>query len=467
MNKKLMALAVAAAVTAPGLAVAQTSNTPTSIVPSPGVATSNGITLYGRLDETIMYDKFSNSAPNAAGVSANSSLKKSDIYSPGNAMGFKGREDLGGGTSAWFQLEIGVWPSERLDTSTVTGNNWGGRNSAVGLSSHAGDIFLGVWDTPYKQVFGVWNSVNSGGFSAAGITMGGSDSTGALNNVLCSTTVSNASGSIVQAAPSVATCATEATASSTAWSRRINNSVQYWTPVMGGFQAKFMTAMANYQSPGSSVALASGTQKPQEYSANATWVRGPLSLGLGYDYHKGLRPSTVAGGEANPKDSALQLGAKWNFGMGEVGAGYEQITYGNNAPGNAAISDSGMKVPTYVLNGRLNAGPGAVWGSYSASEGKSCTTIATAATTIGTAVCGLKAKMYVVGYDYVLSKRTKMYVAYAKIDNGQSTLGNGNAIGTTYYYIAGPATNNGNGTAGGQGAGTDVTTFGLGIQHVF
>jgi hypothetical protein len=37
--------------------------------------------------------------------------------------------------------------------------------------------------------------------------------------------------------------------------------------------------------------------------------------------------------------------------------------------------------------------------------------------------------MYVLGYDYVMSKR-KMYLAYAKIDNGLST---------NYYYIAGPA----------------------------
>jgi hypothetical protein len=39
--------------------------------------------------------------------------------------------------------------------------------------------------------------------------------------------------------------------------------------------------------------------------------------------------------------------------------------------------------------------------------------------------------------------------------------------GSSYYYIAGPAANVGNGTSGGLSGGTDVTTFGLGIQHVF
>jgi predicted porin len=66
--------------------------------------------------------------------------------------------------------------------------------------------------------------------------------------------------------------------------------------------------------------------------------------------------------------------------------------------------------------------------------------------------------MMTLGYDYVLSKRTKMYVAYNKIDNG---------ISTNYYYIAGPAGNNANGTASGVQPGTDVTTIGLGIQHTF
>src|SRR4029077_17205992 len=84
MNKKLMALAVAGAVTAPGLAVAQI---PTQIATPAGVASNAGITLYGRLDETIMNQKFS-STTNANIVSPNvTELKKADLYSPGNAMG--------------------------------------------------------------------------------------------------------------------------------------------------------------------------------------------------------------------------------------------------------------------------------------------------------------------------------------------------------------------------------------------
>jgi predicted porin len=172
------------------------------------------------------------------------------------------------------------------------------------------------------------------------------------------------------------------------------------------------------------------------------------------------------GGVPNPKDTAVQIGGKWDFGMAQVGAGLEQLKYGNNAV--AGAPDTGMKVTNYVVNGRVNAGPGQAWASWSGTPGgKSCTQPAafnpntgTGNNTIGGSACGDagKAKMMTVGYDYVLSKRTKMYVAYNKIDNG---------ISTNYYYIAGPAANVGNGTNGGLSAGTDVTTVALGIQHTF
>jgi predicted porin len=446
MNKKLMALAVAGAVTAPGLALAQGP----SLLPTAGVASNAGITFYGRLDEAIMYDKFSN-----AGNTAITDFKKGDIFSAGNAMGFRGREDLGGGTSAWFQLEIGVWPDARMEPSATTGNNWGGRNSGIGITSGLGDIMMGVWDTPYKTVYGVWNSLTSGGFSAGGVTMGMADSTGALNNALCTNTVNNGTGNLASTSAN-AVCVTEATISATAWSRRVNNSVQYWSPVMGGLQFKLMTTMANYQSP-SNTSFASGLPNPKEYSANATWARGPISVGLGYDFHQGLRPNTNAGANANPKDTGVQLGAKWSFGMGEIGAGVEQLSYENNAASNAV--SNGMDVQAYVLNGRLNVGPGAIWASYSGTDPKKC---GSSVTVIGTAACGVKVKEYSLGYDYILSKRTRMYIAYNKIDNGFH-----DGVGSTYYYIAGPAGNAGNGTSSAIAPGTDVTTYAFGIQHLF
>jgi predicted porin len=455
MNKKLMAVAVAGALTAPGLAVAQVGGSP-------------GVSLYGRLDSAVMIQNFSDNGVQSGGGVGIVSVKKNDIFSPGNALGFRGREDLGGGTAAWFQLEAGVWPDGRLDAAATTGAQFGGRNSGVGFSSALGDVLFGIWDTPYKVTYGTGNLVNSGGFASSGIIMGNGDTTGALNNPMCATALNNGTGSLTTGANGV--CATEATSSGTAFSRRINNSIQYWSPVFSGVQFRLMTALANYQSPDSS--QPNGTPKMKEYSGNVTWARGPLALAFGLDSHEGLRPTpgaggvVPAGGVPNPKDTAVQFDAKWDFGMAQVGAGIEQLKYANNAIAGAV--DTGMKVSNMVINGRANAGPGQVWASWSQTPGgKSCTQPAafnpntgTGNLVIGSAACGSagKAKMLTLGYDYVMSKRTKMYVAYNKIDNG---------ISTAYYYIAGPAANNNNGTNGGLSAGTNVTTVALGIQHSF
>ncbi len=452
MNKKLMAVAVASALTAPGLAVAQVGSSP-------------GITLYGRLDETIMSNKYS-----VNGSGTISEVKKGDIYSPGNSIGVRGREDLGGGTAAWFQLEAGAWPDGRLDAAATTGSHFGGRNSGLGVSSELGDIMFGIWDTPYKVAYGTGNLVTSGGFGSSGIIMGNGDTTGALTNPACTNTVGNASGTVTTATNGV--CVTEATSNGTAWSRRINNSIQYWSPVFSGVQFKLMTAVANYQSPGSLPFYANGVAKPKEYSGNVTWARGPLALAFGYDSHEGLRPNTAAGGVVNPKDSAIQVGIKWDFGIAQVGGGLEKLKYANTS---ATAVSNGMDVSAIVVNGRVTAGPGQVWLSLSQTPGgKNCTIPAafnpntgTGNLTIGSAACGDagKAKMITLGYDYVMSKRTKMYFAYNKIDNG---------ISTNYYYIAGPAANgpgpaaaNGTGTNGGLAAGTDVTTLSVGMQHSF
>ena len=448
MNKKLMAVAVAGALTAPGLAVAQVGGTP-------------GVSLYGRLDTAVMIQKFSTD-----GAGQISELKKNDIFSPGNALGVRGREDLGGGTAAWFQLEAGVWPDGRLDATATTGSHFGGRNSAVGFSSAAGDVLFGIWDSPYKVAYGTANLVNSGGFASSGIIMGNGDTTGALPNAQCGTALNNGNGSLTIGPNGV--CATEASGNSTSWSRRNNNSIQYWSPVFSGVQFRLATALANYQGA-DSAAGAVGTQKPKYYSGNVTYARGPLALAAGYESHEGFRPGAAAGATANPKDNAFQIGGKWDFGLGQVGAGYEQLKYNDNGTlggSGAAANNGGMKVPSAVVNGRVNAGPGAFWASYSKSQGgKTCTT---ANMVIGNAACGVQAKMTVVGYDYVMSKRTKMFAAYAKIDNGWN-----GTVGSNYYYIAGPAAQGtggvtgGRGTAGGLIAGTDVTTLSLGIQHTF
>jgi predicted porin len=277
-----------------------------------------------------------------------------------------------------------------------------------------------------------------------------------LPNVKCATTVNNGTG----AQATLPTCIAEVTASPTPWSRRTSNSIQYWSSVMSGLQVKLQTAIANYQSPASATtATQPGTQIPKMLSGSVVWARGPLSLGAGYESHEGFRQGTSATAVANPKDTAFALSGKWSFGPGQVGLILENLAYANiAAPG---ATDNGVKQQNLMLNGSWRVGPGAVWASRSSTPGgKSCT--AGAGGVLGCGSDG-KATMISLGYDYIMSKRTKMYVGYAKIDNSAPS---STSSGTAYYYIAGP---NANGGAGGAAltASTDVTTIAVGLQHTF
>ena len=468
MNKKLMAVAVAGALSAPGLAVAQVGGSP-------------GVTLYGVIDSSILRNKFSAvTTPN--GTTNVSDLTKSDVFPSGNRVGVRGREDLGGGTALWFQLEAGAWADGRTEQTANTGVMFGGRNSGIGVSTSAmGDVMWGGWDAPYKvSTDQTYNLQNSGPFSSSGIILGNGDTTGAAPNAFCGSTIANSSGNPfgtggAAAGAAVATCATEVTGSTKSFHRRLNNTIQYWSPVFNGVQFKLATQVANYQSPSNATVGAGEVQKPKLYSGNVVWTRGPAIATFGYESHEGYNPGTQADGIANSKDTAIQIGGKYDFGMGQVGVGYEQLKYAANRSG--AATANGYKQANYVVNGRFNVGPGAIWAGYTKTPGgKSCDTgAAVVANANGgsSAVCGSasEAKQISVGYDYILSKRTKMYVAYSKIDNG---------AGTNYYYIAGPAANEGgaatalsganntfNGTAGGLIPGTDVTTIGVGLQHSF
>lgn len=131
MNKKLLALAVAAA-----------------LVPAAAMADSGNVTIYGQANAS--YDNIN------TGANGQDTLHR--ISSNSSRLGFKGTEDLGNGLSAVWQIESSI----NLDTAA---GNLGGRNSFVGLNSKAmGTALLGRHDTPYKLA--------TGGLDVFGDTMG-------------------------------------------------------------------------------------------------------------------------------------------------------------------------------------------------------------------------------------------------------------------------------------------------------
>jgi len=449
MNKKLMAVAIVGALSAPGFAAAQVGSSP-------------GITLYGTLDSVIMSNAYAEQQ--VLSGTPIGKVNKGDVFTAGNEMGVRGREDIGGGTSVWFQLATGVWPDARLEGTTTTGNNWGGRNSALGVTSSLGDILWGVWDTPYKTgIYTFGNVISSGPFGAGGVILGNSDTTGSLPSAQCIGGTNNGTGVVPAAGTSV--CVVESESGSTQWSRRVNNTVQWWSPRWAGVQVKLATAMYNYKSPETSVLGSGGVQSSSLYSGSVTWAGGPFSVGVAFEQHKGFQATNAATSIIDAKDTGTIIGGKWNFGRGQVGLTYEMLDYGQSDT--TSTNGQAMKVANTSVDGRFRVGPGDIWAAYTFTPGGTGCREQTATalgTSIGNASCGDagKANEIAIGYDYILSKRSKLYFGYAHIDNSE---------GTAYYYIAGPAANNagpgGQGTGGALARGTDVTTFGVGMRHTF
>lgn len=114
MNKKLVALAVAAAFAAP-VAMAQ-------------------ITLYGKVHADIR-------------LTDDGDNKKWSINSNTSKLGFKGHTDLGDGMKAMFKYETTY---AGLDGTATLGS---ARNSYIGLSGSKGTLIVGRHDTPAKMAW--------------------------------------------------------------------------------------------------------------------------------------------------------------------------------------------------------------------------------------------------------------------------------------------------------------------------
>ena len=104
---------------------------------STGAMAQSSVTMYGVADAGLVFDK------DAAGDRLN---RVASGVASGSRIGFKGKEDLGGGLAATFVLESGF----NIDTGTSgQGGLLFGRQAYVGLTGNAGAVTLGRQYSPY------------------------------------------------------------------------------------------------------------------------------------------------------------------------------------------------------------------------------------------------------------------------------------------------------------------------------
>ncbi len=317
MKKTLIALAAVAASSA---ALAQSS-----------------VTLFGIMDVNVR-----NVSQKVGGVkdAANSLTTMSQDGAASSRLGFRGVEDLGGGMSAGFWLEGGLNP----DTGTSGGLNFL-RRSTVSLMGGFGEVRLGRDYTPTFFNHAVYDPFGFIGVGSS-TSMYGSTSVGADMATLV----------------------------------RSNNSIQYFSPNMSGFQAQIMYGFKEV----------SANSSASDYAGlRLTYGAGPLSVAFA-TASEGVNTATEDVSRSN-------IGASYDLGFMKPMFQY--------TTSKEKVSDT--KATNLLIGLTAPMGPGLIKASYVRTEAEA-------------GGVGTDGSQFAVGYEYGLSKRTALYgnLATLKADAG-------------------------------------------------
>ena len=308
-----------------------------------GVASAqSSVTIYGKVDLGLVMDS---GGPNGKSVRLDSGV------TGGSRIGFKGVEDLGGGMKAAFQLETGYC----ADSAAGSPNFCTGSNQFMGRQAH-GDLTgaFGALSAGRQYSIG-FNNLST-------IDPFGTGFAGQINNIVDPSGI------------------------------RLNNSVTYATPSMGGFVGSAEIAFGEQTG---------AWEANRETGAGLTYASGPAYLGFSF-YDVG----NAQGNGAARKN--YTFGGTYDFGVVKVHALVQKST----GPSTLDVLDimGGVTVPV--------AG-GSVMASYIHHNDKTA--------------ADKDASQLGVGYIYPLSKRTSIYTAFARIQNQHGaafTVGNATATGT-------------------------------------
>ncbi len=404
MQKKLIALAVA------GLA-------------STGAFAQANVTVYGVADASFDVVRTSNAVSelgNTTRVSTNSSL-----------IGFKGAEALGNGLTAVFQYESGV----SFDNTGAFGAT---RDSFVGLAGGFGTVVLGNLTGPTRALGGAVD-VNAG---ATGI---GANAAllGKLGNNLLGTT-DTTTGSYGSAGNG--TCARSSTCTSI-FDTRWKNAIAYVSPSFAGLNvtaAYVANENKTFNNNGFTTLNADGTVKVSRdpsntkgYDIGLKYANGPAMAAVTYN-------AVSVGNEANTDISDFRVGGVYDFGMASVRAVFDRARADHIGGGTATQN-------VFGLGGTFNVTPAGklLAQAYFARDVKGSSALAKSDS---------GAKLFEIGYEHSLSKRTMLKAVYAHLNNDNSA---------SYDFGINAVGLNNSAYNGGNTVGATVQGLQLGLRHSF
>ena len=355
------------------------------VAPAAFADTSN-VTVYGKADMSYDYITTGTSAAAAAGVS------KGNVSSNVSKLGLKGSEDLGDGLSAIWQIEQQI----NIDNSGATGNGLATRNTFLGLKSNSiGTVLMGRHDTPYK--------ISTRALDIFGDNI--ADNRSLMGGVSGRTAAASFDG-------------------------RQTDVIAYITPSFSGFTGAIAYVNLNEAATtAATVANFAAQGKANALSLAAMYSAAPFYASLAYEEHIiGNNATLGATPFAGSKEKATKLGLGYKADAFLVNFVYEKtsdnmtLTTGANKFGHSA----------YYLAGQYNiSSTDAVKLAYGKSN------------QIG-AVLNSGAKQYSLGYEHAMSKRTKLYAMYSKINNqagasnsfSQTTAVSANGVGASPSVIS-------------------------------
>ena len=432
MQKKLLTLAVAGALAAPGLALAQASvEVYGTVYPSFGrVKYGDGFTAR---DVTLASGT---ALPNGAAVSV-PSMSKFDFQAPSSNFGVRGRETIGAGMTAWFQIEQNA-PLEREATQAVT---LASRNSAAGIQGGWGNVFAGQWTTPWADLDSLWAVGQVSVFGPVTSIIGRRETTGTSPNPAnnlpgtntnkpCTTNLIPPGGTGAPNANSSPQCDAVVGAGGVGhpfW-RRASDMIRYTSPTLAGLTFDLMyqvpelkTVSITGATPGTSTLSA----EPSMWSGSLKWtgMGGRARAGFAYDRHKDFTSIGNA-------DTGYAVKGGFNFGVVDVGVAYEKIkykcgTFGSTAATTGAIGNGATNLADLPAlcngTGDVNAKQYAIGASVPIGLGAIKAFYAKAKDMDGAiAFSQTGAKEWGVGYEHRFSKRTSLGVEWTKITNNRN-----------------------------------------------
>ena len=379
---------------------------------SAAFAQSN-VTIYGVMDASF------ESVSATGATAANSDYgSRARVTSNSSYIGFKGSEGLGNGLAVAWQIENGLY-ADNAGTSA-----WNNRDTYIGLAGGFGTVAMGNVTGPTRAL-GAKFDVNDG---ATGI--------GANSGLL-------GKGALFGSGAS-------------AFDQRITNAIAYISPNLSGF-----SGVLGYSTGLSSAFNAiNGTVPSGRESSAAGSVRGNTAWTLGLNYEGGpiyvgyaytvvnTTNSGVAAADgllgAFQKAKDNRAGVQYNFGQGTIGLLWDRPTYTTSGANGVDLTTNIYFIPVV-----FNVGSGKIFGQYGHAG------------TVSNTAGNNASKMFEIGYQYNLSKRTSVRALYSVISNDAA------ASNDFLYGVSSGGNSTATGSAAGVSAGVDPKGVAFAVRHTF